>query len=103
MATHAQPAPSPMPPPSNFGWLPDHTGSRRDPALDMFAPPPPEIGQPLSGSSSLRAGKTGWPIGLRVAVCAIILGAGIVPAAIVGGTAGLVFVGVAALVAVAQW
>lgn len=60
-------------PSTNLDWLPDHTGARRDPGLEMFAPPPPEIGEPLSGSSSLRHGKQELPIAVRVFLCAVIV------------------------------
>jgi hypothetical protein len=57
--------------------LPDHQGYPRK-LVVLFAPPPQEIGQPLSGSSTLELHDKGTPAWLRVtlavlpvAVCAV--------------------------------
>jgi hypothetical protein len=48
----------------DMSWLPDHRGQKRE-FVELFAPPPPEIGQPLSGSSTLTLGEKGTPTWLR--------------------------------------
>jgi hypothetical protein len=48
--------------------VPDHSGFKRSPNCELFAPPPPEIGQVLSAGSTLRRNQAALPFRKRVAL-----------------------------------
>src|SRR5262245_28685239 len=111
MGTPGYPPQMPSPaaaPAVNLSALPDHRGRPRETDLDMFAPPPPEIGPPISGSSSLPVGKKGMPVFVRLFLCALPLAIGALPAWFsydYGKSAGtaLFFMAIAALGSLAIW
>jgi len=57
--------------------IPDHTFKPRDQMREMYAPPPPEIGEPITGDSTLVQGDNGWALWKRLVLCGVIAGFGI--------------------------
>ena len=60
-----------------FQDTPGHCGTPRDPGFELFAAPPPEIGQVLSADSTLRAGKDGLSPAIRLILIALSAGVGV--------------------------
>ncbi len=54
--------------------IPDHTNKPRPKSRDMFEPPPAEIGEIVSGDSTLRTGDRGYPLWVLVVVSVGIFG-----------------------------
>lgn len=83
--------------------IPDHTYNPRDPAREMYAPPPAEIGQPITGNSSLKQGDNGTPMWVRISLVVVALGIGGWIAATYSGTTQLIIGVVAIIVAAVAW
>jgi hypothetical protein len=55
----------------DYGWTPpedltNHGGAPLDAKVDLFAPPPAEIGEVLTADSTLRQGVQPWGLGTRI-------------------------------------
>jgi len=83
--------------------IPGHDYNPRSPSLEMFSPPPPEIGQPITGSSTLKAGENGWALWLRILLVLITLGVGGIFASSTEDTTQIVVIVVAVVVAWFAW